>query len=87
MIEAGFPGFVANAWWGVFAPGGTPKPIVDRFLADLQASFRDERVAKTLTDTQQMTLRLDGPDAFRAFYAEQMKTWGDIVRENQIKPD
>lgn len=87
MIDAGNPGFVANAWWGVFAPGGTPKPIVDRFVADLQTTFRDERVAKVLTDTQNMALRLDGPDGFRAFYAEQMKTWGEVVRENQIKPD
>jgi tripartite-type tricarboxylate transporter receptor subunit TctC len=87
MIESGFAGFVANAWWGVFAPGGTPKPIVDRMVADLQAAFRDERVAKTLTETQNMALRLEGPDGFRAFYAEQMKTWGDVVRENQIKPD
>jgi tripartite-type tricarboxylate transporter receptor subunit TctC len=87
MIDAGFPGFVANAWWGVFAPGGTPKPVIDRMVTDLQATFRDERVAKTLTDTQNMSLRLEGPDGFRAFYAEQMKTWGDVVRENQIKPD
>jgi tripartite-type tricarboxylate transporter receptor subunit TctC len=87
MIDAGFPGLVANAWWGVFAPGGTPKPVVDRVVADLQATFRDERVAKTLTETQSMDLRLEGPDGFRTFFAGQMKTWGDVVRENQIKPD
>jgi tripartite-type tricarboxylate transporter receptor subunit TctC len=87
MIDAGFPGLVANAWWGVFAPGGTPKPIVDRVVADLQATFRDERVTKTLTDTQNMALRLEGPDGFRTFFAEQMKVWGEVVRENQIKPD
>jgi tripartite-type tricarboxylate transporter receptor subunit TctC len=87
MIEAGFPGFVANAWWGVFAPAGTPKPVVDRMVSELQATFRDERVSKTLIETQQVTLRLDGPEGFRAFYAEQMKTWGDVVRDNQIKPD
>ncbi|MGL4243023.1 MAG: Bug family tripartite tricarboxylate transporter substrate binding protein [Beijerinckiaceae bacterium] len=87
MIEAGFPGFVANAWWGVFAPGGTPKPVVDRMVADLTASFRDERVSKTLIETQQIDLRLDGPDGFRTFFADQMKTWGEVVRENQIKPD
>jgi hypothetical protein len=54
---------------------------------ELQATFRDERVAKTLVETQSMALRLEGPDGFRAFYADQMKTWGDVVRENQIKPD
>jgi tripartite-type tricarboxylate transporter receptor subunit TctC len=87
MLESGFPGFVANAWWGVFAPGGTPKPIVDRMVSELQATFRDERVSKILSETQQINLRLDGPDGFRAFYENEMKVWGDVVRDNQIKPD
>ncbi|MFM9975941.1 MAG: Bug family tripartite tricarboxylate transporter substrate binding protein [Beijerinckiaceae bacterium] len=87
MIEAGFKDFSANAWWGVFAPGGTPKPLVDRMTADLQATFRDERVSKTLIETQQIALRLDGPDAFRKFYDNEVAVWGAVVRENAIKPD
>lgn len=87
MIEAGFKDFTANAWWGVFAPGGTPRPMIDRMVSDLQASFRDERVAKVLIETQQVTMRLDGPEAFRAFYENEMAVWGAVVRENAIKPD
>ena len=30
-VESGFPGFEAYAWWGIFAPAGTPKPIIERF--------------------------------------------------------
>jgi tripartite-type tricarboxylate transporter receptor subunit TctC len=87
MIEAGFKDFTANAWWGVFAPGGTPKPIVDRMVTELRASFKDEKVAKTLIETQQVAMRLDGPEEFRKFYENEMNTWGEVVRENQIKPD
>ncbi len=87
MIEAGFKDFTANAWWGVFAPGGTPKPIVERMVSELRASFRDEKVAKALIETQQIAMRLDGPEAFRTFYEAEMATWGEVVRENQIKPD
>jgi tripartite-type tricarboxylate transporter receptor subunit TctC len=87
MIEAGFKDFTANAWWGVFAPAGTPKPIIDRMVSDLQATYRDERVSKTLIETQKIDLRLAGPEAFRDFYAKEMETWGAVVRDNAIKPD
>jgi hypothetical protein len=87
MIEAGFKDFAANAWWGVFAPGGTPRPIVDRMVTELQASFRDEKVAKALVETQQIDLRLGGPEEFRSFFEAQMAIWGEVVRENQIRPD
>src|SRR5712671_957972 len=35
VAESGFPGFAANAWWGLFAPAGTPKAIAGRFGAEL----------------------------------------------------
>jgi tripartite-type tricarboxylate transporter receptor subunit TctC len=84
-IESGFAGFESNAWWGVFAPKGTPAALVDRFRAAVVAQMKEERVAKQLVETQQINLVLGGPDALRAFLAEQMKLWGDVVRENGIK--
>jgi tripartite-type tricarboxylate transporter receptor subunit TctC len=44
--ESGFPGFEAYAWWGVFTPAGTAKPIVERFVTEMTACLREERVAK-----------------------------------------
>src|SRR5262249_55817172 len=38
VIEEGFPDFESVAWWGLFAPAGTPKPVIDRFSADFIAS-------------------------------------------------
>ena len=86
-IESGFPGFESLAWWGVFAPAGTPKPILDRFRADLTATLREERIAKQLTETQQVSLRLEGPEAFRQFFDNQVRIWGAVVRENGIKAE
>ena len=85
--EAGFPDFEALAWWGIFATAGTPKAIQERMLKELDATFRDDRVAKVLTETQQITLLLRGPEEFRKFFDEQMTIWGAVVRENDIKPD
>jgi tripartite-type tricarboxylate transporter receptor subunit TctC len=84
-IEVGFPGFESNAWWGVFAPQGTPAGLIERFRAAAVAQMKEERIAKQLTETQQINLAFGGPDVLRQFLAQQMKLWGDVVRENGIK--
>src|SRR6516225_12056644 len=63
IAESGFAGFEAYAWWGVFAPAGTPKAMIERFGADLTLSLREERVLRLrqVTETQQVTLTLGGP--------------------------
>ena len=87
VAESGFPGFEAYAWWGVFAPAGTPKAIIDRFGTELTACLREARVAKQLTETQQVSLMLGGPEDLRKFLGEQMRVWGAVAREHNIKAD
>lgn len=87
VTESGHDGFVADAWWGVFAPAGTPAPLVEKFRTALVQTIRDPVVTKRLEEQQQVTIGLQGPEHFRTFFAEQMKIWGDVVRENGIKPD
>ena len=86
-IESGFTGFESYAWWGVFAPAGTPKPIVERFAAALGESLREPTVNKMLTENLQVTLRMGSPDDEAKFLAEQMALWGPVVKENNIKSD
>jgi tripartite-type tricarboxylate transporter receptor subunit TctC len=87
VTESGFPGFEAYAWWGVFAPAGTPKAIVNRFGAELTACLREARIAKQLTETQQVSLALSGPEDLRKFVGEQMRVWGAVAREHDVKAD
>lgn len=87
VAESGFSGFEAYAWWGIFAPAGTPKPVVERFGNEIAACLRDARVAKQLTETQQVSLLLSGPQALREFVAGQMRVWGKVVKDNGIKGD
>ena len=85
--ESGGEGLESNAWWGVFAPAKTPKPILDRFGADLAATLRDEGVARQLTESQQVALAVSSPEEFRRFFENEMQVWGAVVRENNIKAD
>jgi tripartite-type tricarboxylate transporter receptor subunit TctC len=87
VIESGVTGFEAYAWWGMFAPAGTPKPIVEKFGNELTACLREPNVSKQLTEAQQVTLVLGGPAEMGKFLSDQMKLWGPIVKENNIKAD
>ena len=87
VSESGFAGFEAYAWWGVFAPAGTPKEAIERFGRELAACLREERVAKQLTESQQVSLSLGGPNVMREFLGEQMRVWGAVARDNNIKGD
>lgn len=86
-IESGFPDFESYAWWGVFAPAGTPKPIIDRFAAALGDSLRDPSVNKLLTESLQISLRLGDGNEEAKFLTEQMALWGPVVKENNVKSD
>ena len=87
VSESGFPGFEAHAWWGVFAPAGTPKATIARFGTELAATLREPRIARQLTETQQVALLLGGPDELARFLSEQMRVWGAVVREHDIRGD
>ena len=53
----------------------------------MTACLREERVARQLTESQQVSLTLGGPEEMRRFLTEQMRTWGAVVKENNIKGD
>lgn len=85
-IEAGFPDFEALAWWGVFAPKGTPQTVVDGIAQAVKATLGEPSASARLRDTQQMTLILGGPSELGSFFTKQVQFWGQVVRENAIKP-
>jgi tripartite-type tricarboxylate transporter receptor subunit TctC len=85
--EAGFPNLEAEAWWGVFAPRGTPAPMVARMNAALRETLSEERPRQIMTETQQARLVLSSPEELRSFFARQVETWGGVVRANNIQPD
>jgi tripartite-type tricarboxylate transporter receptor subunit TctC len=85
--QAGFDGFATYAWWGVFAPGGTPRPVIDRFANALREVLGQEKVSRQLTEAQQIEMTLGGPDELQKFFSDQMKTWGPVIQEENIKAD
>ena len=76
---------VAHAWWGILAPAGTPKPIIDKMVAELNKAIKLPDVYKTLSETQGMDVVALGPDATRKWIADNMERWGKVVKDNNIR--
>ena len=87
LAEQGFKGFSALAWWGIFAPAGTPRPIIDKFNSELAKALAQPDVKKTLTDTLGMDLVVSTPEALQKWLLAEMARWGKVVKDNGIKPD
>lgn len=79
VAEAGFPGFDVRSWWGLMAPGGTPKSIVDRLAREVSDAARDPKIVDRLT-----TFGVDPlgntPAEFAAMVSADIKTWAEAVR-------
>ena len=76
---------VAHAWWGILAPAGTPRPIIDKLLSELNKTLNLPDVNKMLGETLGMDVVALGPEATQKWIVEQIARWGKVVRENNIR--
>jgi tripartite-type tricarboxylate transporter receptor subunit TctC len=86
MIEAGVPGFVVTAGFGLFAPAGTPRPAIDRVLAALKASLSDTNVAKRLSGEGADPVG-STPDEYDRFTRAEIEKWIKVARAAGIQPE
>jgi tripartite-type tricarboxylate transporter receptor subunit TctC len=84
VSEAGLPGYEASQWWGLFAPTGTPKAIVERLHRELAVILKAEDTQKTF-EVQGAEPDLLGPAEFVKFIEREGAKWGKVVKEGNIK--
>src|SRR5262245_31582567 len=87
VAEQGFPGFAVVSWWGIVTPAGIPKPVLDRFHAELVKVFNQPDVRKQLGETLGMDLAVSSPAELQKFLLAESARWGKVVRENNIRGD
>lgn len=86
VAEAGVPGYDANAWFGVFAPSGTPPAVINRLHTEIV------KIVK-LPDVRDRFLALGGepvgstPAEFAAFFRNEVAKWGKVVKESGARAD
>ena len=89
MQEAGVPGFEIAIWHGLYAPKGTPKPVIDKLASALQAALKDANVKARLGElgTEPVTADRATPDALRKQVTAQIDLWSPIIKKAGIYAD
>ena len=81
--EAGLPGFTLDGWFALFAPAGTPQPIVDKLNAAMRKIGKMEAVVARAN--QLGTVLKDWtPGEMNSFAKGEVETWGKVIRDNNI---
>ena len=86
IAEAGVPGYEATSWFGMFAPAGTPKPVLDKLHAALIKVLNQADVKKKIAE-QGGDVVAETPDQFAAFIQAESVMWGKVVKESGATAD
>jgi len=78
-------GFEIHAWWGLYAPAGTPKAIIDKVNKDVAAILKQPEVTKWIEE-RAGTVGGGSPEELRAYQASETKKWGDLIERQGLKP-
>jgi tripartite-type tricarboxylate transporter receptor subunit TctC len=87
LAEQGIKAFPSYAWWGVYAPAGTPRPIVDRMHAEITKAVRSPDVTQKFIEQFNMEILTTSPEDFAAYQKSEQERWFKVIKDNDIKGD
>jgi len=81
-----FPGLGIPGWHGIFATGGTPKPVLDKLAADIRQVLQIPAVANRFRELGVEPSGVSG-DQFNEIVRRDSARWGEIIRKNKLRAD
>jgi tripartite-type tricarboxylate transporter receptor subunit TctC len=84
--EAGVAGVELEAWVGLFAPAGTPQPVISKLTNDIKLAL-DQPEAHARAATQGVEVRYLQPDALDGLVKKELDYWGDVIKKAKITLD
>ena len=89
MHEAGLPNFEVSVWHGLYAPKGTPKPVIEKLTKSLQDALKDETVKQRFADlgTEPVEEKRATPDTLRAHLKSEIDRWAPIIKKAGVYAD
>jgi tripartite-type tricarboxylate transporter receptor subunit TctC len=83
FAEQGMPGLVADNWWGVYLPAGTPQPIVENYLQVLRKVMVDEDLKQKFAELG-VVARVSTQKELADFTAGEQKKWSKVIEDAGI---
>jgi tripartite-type tricarboxylate transporter receptor subunit TctC len=86
MVESGLPGFVVTPWWGVFAPAGTPRAVIEKLHRDITGVLNQKEVREFFA-SQGTDVIANTPEEFGRYVKGEAARWGEVVRASGATAD
>jgi tripartite-type tricarboxylate transporter receptor subunit TctC len=86
IADSGYKGFETSQWYGIMAPAGTPKPIIDKLQKEITKSLQNKEDSKRMLDDGAVLIG-DTPEQFAAFIKLEQGRWAKVVEKAGIKID
>jgi tripartite-type tricarboxylate transporter receptor subunit TctC len=86
VSEIALPGYQFMTWYGLAAPAGTPRPIIDRLNADLRKTMASPEVMEKLAAIGG-DLTVNSPDEFTAMIKSEVGRWHKLAKDTNLKID
>ena len=84
VAEAGFPGYAADSWTGIFGPGPLPAPLVARLHAEVNRVMETPEIKTTFMKTGTEPRSISN-EQFRKLVLDDNRKWGQVIRSGNIK--
>jgi tripartite-type tricarboxylate transporter receptor subunit TctC len=81
MVESGYADLVSSSWQGLFAPAGTPRPIIDKLHRVMLQVLGAPELAQRFAVGGALVAKSNSPQEFQAFVATEAQRWGKVVKE------
>ncbi len=86
IAEQGVPGFDATQWYGLVAPAGTPRPIIDR-INEAQTRILNGPRLRPRLEAEGADAAPGTPEEYRDLIARERTRWGELIRATNMRPD
>jgi len=85
MIEGGVPGYDVTSWLAVYAPAGTPRPIIDKLNGWFNQVMVNDEFRKSMANIN-YDLYPGSPEQLEKFHLSELEKWGRLIRAAKIEP-
>ncbi len=85
IAEAGLPGYEATQWFGLLAPAGTPRPIIDRLYQESSRALRSADMKERMT-AEGLEVVGSTPEEFASYIRAETEKWTQVIKAAGIKP-